>query len=359
MEHRSVRWLVRFILLFFFLLGLLLFVKLKVLWMPIMNIAKILLLPLLLAFLLAYILHPCVHFFARIGLKKNLGILFIFLLLFLLIASFIYTGIPRVIDQLVALKKSLPLFLETYHSLIHKILNETSSLPPVFREKVTDGITYFENRMDKSLEIMFRFLSAFVQNFLVLLLVPFLAYYMLKDYEPGIRRILLSVPVIYRHSLHNYISEADDCIGKYIRSQLLISLFVGTAASIVFYILKIDYALIFGAVIGLTNIIPYFGPIIGALPVLLFTLTISEKTALFTLIAIVLIQFLESSVLAPMITSKTIDIHPITVILLLLVGGELWGILGMLIVVPLFAFLKITFRYVRQIYFLYRTQKER
>ena len=95
------------------------------------------------------------------------------------------------------------------------------------------------------------------------------------------------------------------------------------------------------------------------LPVLLFTLTISEKTALFTLIAIVLIQFLESSVLAPMITSKTIDIHPITVILLLLVGGELWGILGMLIVVPLFAFLKITFRYVRQIYFLYRTQKER
>ena len=139
----------------------------------------------------------------------------------------------------------------------------------------------------------------------------------------------------------------------------MISLFVGTAASIVFYILKIDYALIFGAVIGLTNIIPYFGPIIGALPVLLFTLTISEKTALFTLIAIVLIQFLESSVLAPMITSKTIDIHPITVILLLLVGGELWGILGMLIVVPLFAFLKITFRYVRQIYFLYRTQKER
>ena len=323
-----------------------------------MKIFGVLFLPVLLAFLLAYILHPCVVFLMKLGMKRVFSILSIFSILILLMAFLVYIGIPKFIQQIYAMKASLPFFLETYESIIHKITYETSGMPPFMQEKILSGITYFENWVAKGSEMVFRFLSAFVQNLLILLLVPFISYYMLKDYDRGIRRVLLTMPVGYRGIVSDYVVEVDDCIGKYIRSQLLVSLIVGGIATVAFYILGVDYALIFGMIIGITNVIPYFGPFIGALPVLLFALTVSKNLALFVLIVIVLIQFIESSVFGPIITAKTISMHPVTIILLLLVGGELWGILGMILIIPLFAFLKVTFHYIRQFVLFYRTERE-
>lgn len=292
-------------------------------------------------------------------MKRVLSILMVFSILVLLSAFLIYMGIPKFIHQVYTMKESLPVFLETYEAIIHKITHEISTMPPFMQEKISAGITYFESWAAKGFETVFRFLSAFVQNFLVLLLVPFISYYMLKDYDRWIRKVLLIIPIGYRGIVSDYVVEVDDCIGKYIRSQLLVSFIVGGIATVAFYILGVDYALIFGLIIGITNIIPYFGPLIGALPVLLFALTVSKKLALFVLIVLVLIQFIEGSVFGPIITGKTISMHPVTIILLLLIGSELWGILGMIFIIPLFAFLKITFYYIRQFILFYRTERER
>lgn len=359
MEHKSVRWLVRFISVFLLFVCLLLFLKLKPLWAPILEVLHVLTLPLVLAFLLAYILHPLVVLLTRIGMKRIYSILLVFFLLIVLGVFTIYIALPKLMDQAVALKESLPIFIQTYDSFIQRIAALTANLPSFLQEKITDGIRYLEGFVVKGSGFIFHFLSMVVQNIFVLLLVPFIAYYMLRDYDRGVRRVLLVTPISYRGLLSDYVVEIDDCIGKYIRSQLLVSLIVGGISTVAFYILGLDYALVFGLIIAITNIIPYFGPIIGAIPVLLFALTISKKAAIMVLIIILAIQFIEGSVLGPMITGKTISMHPVTIILLLLVGGEIWGILGMIFIIPVFAFLKITIQYIKQFYQVKKQERPR
>ena len=357
MEHKSVRWMVRLISVFLFFVCLLLFLKLKPFWAPVIELLHILSLPLVPSLLFAYILHPFIFRLTKLGMKRVYSILFVFLVLIVIVFFIGYMAIPKLIEQAFAVKEGLPVFMQTYDTWIQKILDTTKSLPPFLQEKIMDGIAYAEGFAAKGSRVVFHLLSVFVQNIFVLLLVPFITYYMLRDYNRGIRKVLLFTPIAYRGLISEYIVEVDDCIGKYIRSQLLISVLVGGIATLAFYLLGLEYALVFGLMIGITNLIPYFGPILGAIPVLLFSLTISKETAILVLGIILLIQFVEGSVFGPIITGKTISMYPVTIILLLLVGGELWGIVGMLFIIPVFAFLKITIQYVRQFYALKRQMR--
>src|SRR5690625_1915641 len=112
---------------------------------------------------------------------------------------------------------------------------------------------------------------------------------------------------------------------------------------IIYYILQIKYALLLAAFLGLMNIIPYFGPIIGTIPALAIALTMSWKTALFVLITSAVVQILESSFLSPYIMVKSVQIHPIIIICTLLIGAEIGGVIGMIIAIPTVTICKAVF----------------
>ena len=173
------------------------------------------------------------------------------------------------------------------------------------------------------------------ENILGIAIIPLLMYYFLIDGNNIFARILNLFRPEYRQ-LINKISFNIDCIlEKYIFSQFMLSMIVSILTFLVLFIIGVPLPMLLGALNGLFNLVPYFGPVIGAIPAIVVALIKSKSAALWTAICIFIIQQIEGNILSPLITAYSVKIHPITVIILLLIGEKIGGIAGMILAVPL------------------------
>ncbi|WP_407058440.1 AI-2E family transporter [Paracerasibacillus soli] len=183
----------------------------------------------------------------------------------------------------------------------------------------------------------------------LLTVIPVLVFYFLNDYEKIKSYVKSLLPERYQAQCSDMIHAIDKSLGGYIRGQFIICFFVGFTTYIAFQFLGIKYPLLLAIIMGLTNIIPYFGPIIGAIPVLAITITISTKLVIYALIAIFIIQLIEGNLLSPYIVGKSTAIHPIIIIFVLLLGGQISGVLGMIFAVPILTIIKVMTNHVMTI----------
>jgi predicted PurR-regulated permease PerM len=139
--------------------------------------------------------------------------------------------------------------------------------------------------------------------------------------------------------------EVDKTLGKYIRGQLIVSSLVALMTTLGLLFLKIDYAIIIGAVAGISNIIPYFGPIIGAIPAIAIASLKSPASVLWVIIILIVVQQIESGIISPKVMGDSIGLHPVIVILTLIFGGKVFGFWGIILIMPVVAVIKavITF----------------
>src|SRR5699024_8455625 len=152
-------------------------------------------------------------------------------------------------------------------------------------------------------------------DFIVIItVIPVLVFYFLKDYHQIKTYFKKILPIKYRPIISGLIDTIDESLGGYIRGQLLVAAFVSLLTLIVFHLLGVKYALLLAIIMGLTNIIPYFGPIIGAVPAVAITITASTKLAIFVIIAVFIIQIVESNFISPYIVCRTMNIHPVAII---------------------------------------------
>ncbi len=187
----------------------------------------------------------------------------------------------------------------------------------------------------------------FIRSFFSLIVIPFLVFYFLKDYDQ-IRKLCWYVtPRRWRKPLQRFMKDVDDAIGGFIRGQLLVSLLVGLFSTIGLWLLGVPYPILLGMFIGLLDLIPFFGPYIGAAPAVIVSFLESWQLGLFTILLLFIIQQIESNLLSPVIVGKSIHLHPVLIILALIVGIEVGGFLGMLLAVPLLAILKVMFLHIR------------
>ncbi|HJV32285.1 MAG TPA: AI-2E family transporter, partial [Bacillales bacterium] len=138
-----------------------------------------------------------------------------------------------------------------------------------------------------------------------------------------------------------FLKDVDESLGSYIRGQFLVCTIIGGIAALLFWIFDLKYPLILGLIIGATNVIPYFGPIIGAVPAIIIAITMSGKLVIITIVIIFLLQFLEGNILSPYIVGKSLHMHPLMIMLALTAGGEMGGIMGLILAVPILAVLKV------------------
>jgi predicted PurR-regulated permease PerM len=138
-------------------------------------------------------------------------------------------------------------------------------------------------------------------------------------------------------------SNIDKVLSRYIVSQLLLSAIIGVLTFVMLIVLRIKLPLILALLNAIANIIPYFGPIIGGLPIVLIALIQSPTKALLAIICAFLIQQIEGDILAPKITGVCINFHPIIIIILLILGGKIGGMVGMILAVPILVIIKVIY----------------
>jgi predicted PurR-regulated permease PerM len=173
------------------------------------------------------------------------------------------------------------------------------------------------------------------------MIIPFLSFYMLKDYKLFGRWILAALPTAWRRPTYRLWHDVDEALGNYVRGQVIVGVVVGVLAYVAYWFLKLPYPLLLASIVSLFNIIPYLGPFFGAAPAVLMASTISIRLMLIVIVVNLAIQVLEGNVISPQVVGKSLNMHPLAVMLALLVGGELAGILGLILAVPAFAVLRV------------------
>lgn len=345
---QSFSFIFRALHLFIWLLILYAFFLLWPFLQPLLHIMLRIITPLLLAGLIAYILHPLIDGLHQWRLPRIVAILLVFGLFLTGAALAIIYGVPVFIRQVQDVMQVLPSQVERVMAFVHSWEDSVERMPLFLRDHLDDWSGELIIASEKWLDRLETGLLAGLKSVPSLVVIPFLVFYFLKDVSLIKKTVWYVTPSKWRKSLALYGKDVDHTFGSYIRGQMLVASGVATLSIIGLWIIGVPYAVLFGLFIGATNIIPYFGAIIGLVPAFIAAFLISWETALYTIIVLAVIQQIEGNVLSPLIVGKTLHLHPLLIIVALLVGVELGGIVGLLVAVPMLAVLKVTLLHVRQ-----------
>ncbi|WP_354005802.1 AI-2E family transporter [Fictibacillus terranigra] len=347
--HREnyMKWIIRLsLLVLLFLCGWLL-LKLSPFWMPVLKTLKAVFIPFFIAVFITYLLHPLVEKLHHWGMPRTLAILLIYILFFGGIGYAVYKGIPYMVLQIRELVSNIPAISKTYRSWLLEVDHHTSRLPRSIHLRIEDYIQSGEHYLEKSAANVIASIKKIVDYFFVLIIIPFLVFYFLKDIN-SIKQVCWYItPNKWRKEGIHLLKDIDRSLGGYIRGQLFVGSLLGAAAVLALWLAGMPYPIILGIIIAITDVIPYFGPILGAIPVVFIAFTISVKMVLIVSGIMLVLQFIEGNILGPLIVGRSLHIHPALIILALLAGGEIGGILGLILAVPVFSILKVILVHIR------------
>jgi predicted PurR-regulated permease PerM len=336
-----MKWYYRIGFLLLLLIAIYVFLKIRFVWLPIVQMAFIIILPFAIGGFITYLLHPIVEKLHEKGLNRGLAIFFIYILFFGGIGIGLYKGIPAIIDQIKDLSESAPVLAEQYRGWVGELQTHTRAWPDGLQTRIDEGIDAFEKKLDSLLSVMVNILLGFLNSALIMMIIPFIAFYMLKDFPLIKRAVWYITPKKWRKKGTLFLKDVDESLGSYIRGQLLVCVIIGSVSALLFWIFHLKYSLILGLIVGVTNVIPYFGPIIGAVPAVVIAATSSVKLVLITVVIVFGLQFLEGNILSPMIVGKSLHMHPLIIMMALTAGGEAGGILGLILAVPILVVIKV------------------
>ncbi|RBW70448.1 AI-2E family transporter [Bacillus taeanensis] len=351
-KDQFVPWLIRLTVLLLIFLCSYMFLKLAPIWEPVLKVIITLLVPFFIAGFITYLLHPIIEKLHQRHIPRWLAILLIYLLFFGGVGFSVVKGLSHIIKQLQELAVGMPDLFEIYHNWIRMLNNQTSHLPPFFHTRIEQTLVDLENTLNQSIDSLIAGIKELLNGIFVLIVVPFLVFYLLKDFESVKRTAWYITPKQWRKHACSLLKQIDESLGHYIRGQLLVITILMIVAALSLWAIGMPYPILLGVIIGITDIIPYFGPILGALPAVFIAAAISIKKIFLVAGIVLFLQFLEGNVLSPLIVGKSLHMHPIFIIFALLVGEEVGGIFGMIVAVPILAVIRVLFVYFRT----YRTK---
>ncbi|HEY8449779.1 MAG TPA: AI-2E family transporter [Bacillota bacterium] len=298
--------------------------------------------PFLLALALAYVLEPPVRALHRRGLGRVWAILVVYALLGLLVGAAIVFLVPQFLRELGYLADQVPQYSARLAGLARSWQQRYASipLPETVRSAVDDGIRGLEQRTLAAISGIVEALLGVAAASWSLILVPFLAFYMLKDTEQFRRTLLAWLPIEARPHWLRLVHDCDRVLSGFVRGQVIIAVVIGAAVALVAAVLGLPFALLLGILAALGEFVPYFGPILGTLPALVFAVNQSTQTLLQLVMALIIIHQLEQALLYPLILGDGVGLHPLLVIFALLVGGHFFGLAGLIVAVPLAGLLR-------------------
>lgn len=312
----------------------------------IVQFLKAVFVPFIIALVISYVLNPVVGVLHRRKMPRTVAVLLIYTVFITLVSVVLINLIPMFINQTKELREQFPRMSIQAQQWTEEI-KESRFLPPSIREGMRRSMQKAEQVISASIANMINGIDETINVVFIAFIIPFLAFYMLKDFQLIEKAALAFVPPKYRGKTVELLLEIDRTLGSYIRGQLLVCLITGTLAYIGYWLIGMPYPLLLASLVALFNIIPFIGPFLGAIPAVLMAFTISLKMALFVALVNLAVQLLENNVVSPQVVGRTLKLHPLLVIFALLVGGELAGIVGLIVAVPIFAVIKVIVQSVR------------
>jgi predicted PurR-regulated permease PerM len=299
--------------------------------------------PFLFALIAAYLLAPLVNCMERRRISRPVAIAVLYIVFAIVIFIFCVRVVPLFLDDLQELARQLPSYAADLQRLLHRMEEgyRRFNLPPNTREIIDHNIDTLSGALAVQMERFYNMVLSLFSSAIIFLLVPVLTYYFLRDETSFKKRLLFLFPPGSRRSITAAAEEINIALGAFIRGTLLVSFAVAGLTYAGFLFLGVRFPLVLAIVMGITNLIPFIGPIIGAIPVWLVAFLDSPLLSLKAVLLIVIIQQVENQLIAPVVIGRSARLHPLTIILALLLGGKLFGFIGLILAVPAALVLRI------------------
>jgi predicted PurR-regulated permease PerM len=321
--------------------------------------SRVILFPLLSSLALAYMLEPLVEAFEQRGWSRSLSVLATLVLAFILLILALIFVIPSLWSQLVKSYEQLPNALEAGHRVLDPLIAQLKTTSPPIYEFIQSLLQKFRSP-EQQAEIgatvgkwvqggLFKLVTA-TSSLLDLLLIPFFVFYLLSDYHKMAARVDSWVPPRYRSIVSDLLSRISTIISAYVRNQLVIALAMGVLYALGFAILRVPLALTLGLISGLLNFIPYVGTLTGLVLAVSFSALNGAGIGriIGILIVFVIVQTVEGYYLTPKLLGEKLNLHPLVVLLGIVVGGNLFGLVGIILAVPVIAAARVILRFFEQ-----------
>lgn len=323
----------------------------------IIQALKLIISPFIISISLTYLLNPLVDFFCWLRLNRALAIFITFISIIGGLFYAIFSLIPYLILNIEEVGNSMPIlinklellvdnlnldYLDIYQFDFSRLFSENSKFFTIFSSFLSQLVNWLSNAT-----------SSFTIFIGILFLVPILLYYILNNFYE-LRSKIKNYLIEHQHTIFfNILKESEEVVRGYVSGTLGVSFALSIIASIYFSIIGLDNAIVFGILIGFLNIIPYVGQIIGTIPAAIFGLTVSTWTPLYVIIGVMALNFIEGNFIKPFVFSKSVDFYPVILLTLIIIGGQILGVIGMIFIIPVVGIIKIIFRYRKGIYLQY------
>lgn len=331
------------------LLGLNIFIlsKISFLFIPVIDFLSVVMLPVILSGLLFYLLNPLVDLMEKYKINRVLAISIIFIIIAILLIIGLAVAIPNLQRQIVIFAQNVPSYLEDADKVIDDLV--TKRLPDDFRPQLeqvlaqfsTQATAWASNISSKAVNWVSALISGTSQVIVALIIMPFMLFYLLRDGK-GLRDYITQfLPNKLREPVGKVLSDVNQQLANYVRGQITVAVIVAIMFIIFFKIIGLRYAVALGVTAGVLNLVPYLGSFLAMLPALVLGLIAGPVMLLKVIIVFIVEQTIEGRFVSPLILGSQLNIHPITILFVLLTSGSMFGIWGVLLGIPIYASAKV------------------
>ncbi len=306
--------------------------------------------PLFIGIMVAWLLNPFVKWLKKYKIKRLPGVIISYILLIGIIALFMGTLIPVLYEQIVDFVESLPSLFSQIEEWLNGAFARLENIENLdiatMKDNMVTSLEEFGGSLASSLPgYVLNFGKTLISGLSTFLVGLVIGFFLLLSFENIEETFIYLFPKKWRKDADSLFGEINTCLKNYVRGVALDALVIFIICGVVFSIIGLRAPLLFAVFCAITNVIPYVGPYIGAVPAVIVGFSISPTVGLLTTASIVVIQFFEGNFLQEYIMSKTTKLHPVTIIIGLLIFGHFWGIIGMAISAPVIGILKIVFNF--------------
>lgn len=308
--------------------------------------------PIFIGIIVAWLFDPLVTWLQKKKIPRILGCIIVYLLLIAIIFLFMYAFVPIFIDQIGDFISTIPdIFsdLKVFANRIFDFFGGAGADAKLIQNKVYEFLEAFANGLTTNIpNLVFNIGKSIFNGGLNLVLGLMIGFYMLFDFDKLNTTIIKSIPASWRDNYQELGTRINTSLRNYVQGILLIMLLVFITQSIGLTIAGIKAPLIFALFCALTDIIPYFGPYIGAVPAIIVGFTVSPLTGVLCIVSILVVQALENNFYQPLIMGHTMKLHPVTIMVSLLIFQHFFGIIGMVVATPVVACLKVICTFINE-----------
>ncbi|EKU47080.1 AI-2E family transporter [Staphylococcus massiliensis] len=340
-----------FALIALILIGIFIFIfdKVSFIFTPLVIIFNTIVGPVLVGLILYYLFNPLVNLMERYHIPRLWGIIILFVFIVAGFGFIVNILIPLISDQLKSLATNVPKLMDKFNQFLDNrfsdgmfasIYNEVQTKATEFSKKIPQMLQ--KSSGGGGISQTLKSLADTLSNITVIVLTaPFVLFFLLKDGHKFKDYTTKLMPPKYRKDYHDLTEKMSHQVGSYIQGQIIVSLCIGILLFIGYSVIGLKYAVVLACIAAVTSVVPYLGPTIAITPAIIISITMSPIMLLKLVVVWTLVQFIEGHFISPNVMGKTLQIHPLTIIFVLLTAGNLLGVIGVIIGIPAYAVIKV------------------